>query len=299
MVILMSKSTIKGNVSIILCLAITVIFGITAYAIDIGLVYVEKIKLSNAIDSAALAGIIEVPVDGQKARDIAIEYLNKNGVDESQVEINIDSNSIEINGAKDVKHIFAQIIGINSSIVNASTKAIMVPTKSVTSGLRPFAVEAYDFSYGDEVTLKKGAGDGYHGNYGTVALGGCGASVLETNALYGFKGKISVGDYIDTETGNMASVSNSLKNYINSENSSFDNFERDSIRLWTVPLVDSFEVNGKNQLLVTGFGEFYVEDISKSSGKIEIIGRFIRYVINGEIDETIKDTGSYAVKLSK
>ena len=37
---------------------ITALLGFTAYVIDIGLVYAERIKLSNALDSAALAAIL-------------------------------------------------------------------------------------------------------------------------------------------------------------------------------------------------------------------------------------------------
>ena len=35
----------KGNVAIILCLVLTVLLGFTAYVVDIGLVYAEKVKL--------------------------------------------------------------------------------------------------------------------------------------------------------------------------------------------------------------------------------------------------------------
>jgi hypothetical protein len=297
----MKKLDNKGNVAIILCLVITSLFGFTAYVIDIGMVYTEKTKLSNAIDSAALAATLELPNDDIKAKNVAIDYLQKNNVDPNQTTITIsaDHKSIQIEGVKNVKHLFAQIIGISSSNVDAKTKAVVAPVKSVKSGLRPFAVEAYNFSYGDLVTLKEGAGNGYHGNYGAVALGGQGANVFRGNALYGYSGTISVGDYIDTEPGNMAGACNDIKNYINSEHSTFNSFPRDSIRLWTIPLVDSLAVNGRKSVLVVGFAEFYVEDVTKNSGKIEINGRFIRFVSNGPIDMNLDDTGAYGAKLSK
>lgn len=297
----MRKLDNKGNVAIILCLVFTVLMGFTAYVVDIGLVYVEKVKLSSAIDSAVLAASLELPTDDTKARNIAIEYLQKNNVDPSKVTITIstDKKSIQMEGIKNINHFFAPIIGINNSNVNANTKAIIAPVKSVKDGTRPFAVELFDFSYGDVVILKEGAGDGYHGNYGAVALGGTGAKVFKSNALYGYSGTITVGDMIDTETGNMAGASNEIKNYINSECSSFNNFERNSIKLWTMPLVDSLNVDGRTEVLVVGFGEFYVEEITKPSGKIEIQGRFIRYVTNGEIDMSLSDTGAYGSKLVK
>jgi hypothetical protein len=291
----------KGNVAIILCLVFTVLLGFTAYVVDIGLVYVEKVKLSNAIDSAVLAASLELPTDATKARDVAIEYLQKNNVDPNKVIITIstDNRSIQMNGVKSVNHIFSPIIGIDNSNINASTKAIIAPIKSVAGGIRPFAVEVFDFSYGDVVILKEGAGDGYHGNYGAVALGGRGANVFESNAIYGYSGTLTVGDMIDTEPGNMSGATNGIKNYINSESSSFINFERDSIRLWAIPLVNSLNVNGRKEVLVVGFAEFYVEGITKNKGKSEIQGRFIRYVTNGEIDVEQSDTGIYGAKLVK
>lgn len=297
----MKKLDNRGSVAIILCLGITFLLGIAAYVIDIGLVYAEKTKLSNAIDSAALAAALELPDNDMKARTAATDYLEKNGVSSSEATVNIGNNnkSVEIQGTKKVIHLFAPIIGINNSTVKAFTKAAIGPIKSTTGGIRPFAVQKYDFSYGSVVILKQHGGDGYHGNYGAVALGGTGAEVFKENALYGYNGTISVGDYIDTETGNMAGATNIIKNYIDSENSTFNNFPRNSIRLWKIPLVDTLQVNGRNQILVTGFGEFYVEDVGQKSGEMEITGRFIRYVTNAEIDTTLNDTGAYGEKLVK
>ncbi|MCX7695656.1 MAG: hypothetical protein N2Z71_08125, partial [Caloramator sp.] len=117
--------------------------------------------------------------------------------------------------------------------------------------------------------------------------------------MYGYDGVINVGDLLDTEPGNMAGVVNDLKNYINSETSTFETFQRDSIRLWTIPLVNTMEVNGRKKVLVVGFAQFYVENIDKKSGKAEITGRFIKYVTKAEIDMSLKDTGVYGVKLSR
>ena len=291
----------KGNISIILCFAITALFGFTAYVIDIGFIYADKIKLSNAIDSAALAAALELPNGDDKARDVAVEYLQKNNVDENDAAITIgdDHKSIEIDASKIVNHFFAPVIGIKSSTVAAKTKAVIGPAKSMNNGVRPIAVEYFNYTYGDVVTLKDGAGDAYHGNYGAVDFGGTGASVFENNVLHGYNGRISVGDLLNTETGDMTGACNDIKNYLSSDISTFDNYERDSIRLWTLPLVDSLDVDGKKPSKVIGFGEFYVEDIDKNGGNLEITGRFLKFVRNAEIDDSLVDTGVYGAKLSE
>lgn len=291
----------KGNVAIIVCLMFTAILGFAAYVIDIGIVYAERQKLSNSIDSSALAAALELPNSDTKARNVATDYLNKNGVNSSNTLITIgsDHKSVQVYGAKNVKHFFAPIIGINSSDIDSVTKAIIAPVKSVNSGVRPFAVVSYDFPYGSLVTLKQGAGDGSSGNYGTIALGGQGASVFKSNALYGYNGTISAGDFIKTETGDMAGASSAIKNYISSENSTFDNFPRDSIRLWIIPLVNTLQVNGRGEIQVVGFACFYVENVANKAGKIEVTGRFVKHVINATTDENLKDTGAYGTKLTK
>jgi len=299
----MKRLNDKGSVSIIFCVAIVVLLGFAAYVIDIGLVYIEKTKLSNAIDSAVLAAAMELPQNPTNARVVANQYLQSNDVQPSEtvVSISADNKTIEIDALRSVNHLFAPIIGISSSHVNSSSRAQIGPIKSIRGGIRPFAVERYanneGFVYGQLVTLKVGAGNGYHGNYRAVALGGTGASVFKANSLYGYKGAISVGDYIDTETGNMAGATNAIENYINSEQSSFNNFSRNSIRLWTIPIVNTLEVDGRKPVLVLGFAEFYVESMIKNSGESGINGRFVRFVTKGEIDMTLDDRGLYGVKL--
>ena len=297
----MKKLDNKGSAAILLSIVMVVLLGFTALVVDIGMVYAERTKLSNAIDSAALAAILELPNHPEEAKAVAIEYLVKNNVDVGDTEIIIgeDHRSIEIKGMKEVKHFFAPVLGILSSDTGATTKAIIGPASSVSEGVRPFAVEKFPFQYGDTVILKAGAGDGYHGNYGAVALGGTGNSVFRDNSLYGYKGTISVGDLIDTEPGNMAGTVNDIRKYINEESSDFENHPRNSKRLWTIPLVDDMDPNGRDELLVVGFGQFYVEDVVKAGGQTEITGRFVEFVTNAMIDQNLEDTGTYGAKLTK
>lgn len=287
----------KGNAAILLTFIITGLLGFTALTVDIGIVYSERTSLSNALDAAVLAASLELHNGEAKAREIAKEYLIKNNVDPNDVEVYITSNTIEITGKKNVKHYFAPIVGIKDSDVSARSKALIGPVGSVRGGVRPFAVEMFDYDFGDRVVLKADTPE--RGNYRVVALGGSGSSAFRDNALYGYDGVISIGDIIQTEPGNMAGTSSQIRNYINSESSTFDNFPRDTIRLWTIPLVASTQLTGRTELEVVGFGQFYVEDVQNRGGKLEFTGRFIRFVTNGVVDMDAPDTGTYAVKLSR
>jgi hypothetical protein len=299
----------KGNAAIILCIAIVVLLGFTAFVIDIGLAYAERTKLSNAVDAAALAAVLELPASSTKAEAVAEEYLNKNGVNPDDVTIDVGdyNKSIEILGIKNVEHFFAPVIGIDSSDVSAKAKAIIGPVKSVKGGIRPFAVEAFEYDFGDRIILKEGGGDGYHGNFKALALGGTGKPTYQNNAIHGYDGTIAKGDWISTETGNMTGATKAISDYINSEVIDVDfesnpesvSIPRDSIRLWTIPIVNTLVVNGREEVQVVNFAQLYVEKVENNAGKTEITGRFIEYVVNGEIDPTLEDTGVYGAKLSR
>jgi hypothetical protein len=289
----------EGNISILVMFFMVILLASTGAAIDVGRAAINRAKLSNALDYAALAGAQELPNDPASAVNIVQNYLLDNNVDPSSVDIVVgsDNKSIELMGKRKLEYTFLRILGLEKTDIKANSKVIIGAVSSVKGGLRPYAVEDFPYVYGTLITLKNGGGDGYHGNYGVVALGGTGSGVYAYNALYGYDGEIKVGDEIDTEPGNMASVSNQLQSYINSISDSFESFERDSDRLWTVPLVDSLEENGRSTVLVTGFAEVFVENIQKKSGKIEIKARFIRFVLNGEIDLEAEDRGTYGAKL--
>lgn len=291
----------NGNVSILMCIAMTVILAMASYVIDIGHAYIEKEKLINGIDSAALAAALELPGDRVKAEEVAKEYLIKNNIDVNNTEIiiGIDNRSIEIQAHKDVFHFFAVIFGVNQSEIYAANKVAVGPLKSAKGGLRPFAVVAFDYQYGDQVTLKEGADEGYHGNYNAVDLGGTGVAVLQSNIIYGYNGTLKIGDMIYTEPGNMVSIIGTITDVISSDSSTFQNFSRNSKRIWTIPIVDSLTLDGSKPATIVGFAQFYIEGVVNDAGHAELIGRFVRYVSNGEVDLESTDMGAYGVKLIK
>ncbi len=289
----------QGSVAIILSMAMVALLGFSGLAIDVGVTLIERTKLSNALDASVLAAAQDLPDGSAKAIATAEQYLTSNDVSLNSVTIQVspDGKSIEIIGNRNVPHYFMKVLGIDSSEVAANSKAIIAPVKSVKGGIRPFAVEDFDYVYGDLITLKQGAGDSYNGNFGVVALGGTGNSIYEYNAFYGYDGELKIGDGIPTEPGNMAGVSNQLKAYINSIYETFEDHPKNSDRLWTIPLVDTLEVDGRGYITVTGFAQVFVENVYNQSGKINVDARFVKFVVNGAIDMAAEDNGVYGVKL--
>ena len=289
----------KGSAAIILVISFSVIAMFAVVGADVGAIVYEKAEMSNALDSAALEGAQALPEEPDEARTIAAGYLLANGVEplQSTISIDADNKGITIDASQNMNTFFGPLIERSTVTISEEAKVRVGPIGRVRSGIRPLVIESQPLSYGDIVDLKLNASENYHGNFGAVSLGGTGACVYRNNLLYGYSGSIEIGDVIYTEPGNMASVINPLRNYLSSDYSTFDNYSRDSSRLWVIPIVDSLEVSGTAPVTVVGFAEFFIEEIGRQSGQTKIQGRFIRFSGGGVIDESAPDYGLYGIKL--
>jgi hypothetical protein len=72
----------RGQSLIIVAFLIVALLAAVGLAVDLGLMYVEKVRLGRAVDAAALAGAQELP-DENVARLRAIDYLRLNGYEEN------------------------------------------------------------------------------------------------------------------------------------------------------------------------------------------------------------------------
>lgn len=301
----------KGSVTILFVLFITVIIVFVGLAVDFGYAILKDMQLTNAIDAATLAAAQDLD-DVSKATLTAQEYLQKNDVNPNDVTITFsDSNhSIRLESNNTVNNRFMKLLGINTTEIGAVAKAKIGSITKVSGGIKPFGVEYFDVkdpsNFGKQFTLKTGSNKKNEtygpGNFGGLALGGRGASNLRDNAIYGYSGSIEVGQEIDTEPGNMASMINPIKQMLSSDGTKFEDYSvnsmpEDSVRMWVVPMVDTMDVNGRKAVTVRGFAMFFVEDIGKQSGKTNITGRFVKGIIPGEMGETQQDLGLYAAKL--
>jgi hypothetical protein len=279
---------------------LTAIIGMSALVMDVGSVMIEKYRLRNSVDAAVLAGGQELPMYPDAARSIATEYAEANGAVPGRISVEIDEDScgIRVTAEQTVDYKFARILGLSTKDVSQSAYAKLGAAGSVYNGIRPFAVEWGDFDYGESVTLKEGGGDGETGNYGAVALGLRGANSFMDNIKFGYNGKLSVGDLIDTEPGNMSGPTVDGINYIlGNDNATFENFTKTSLRLWTIPVVNDFDALGRDQIEISGFAIFFVEDTQTIEKDAVVIGRFLKYVTNADIDVAVNNYGASGLKL--
>lgn len=302
--LLSSEKYRKGNSIIIVTLFLSSMLGFAALVTDIGLLSSKKAKLQNTTDAAALAAVTELVNGETNARSKAVEYIAINGLSQELFNITFpDSNSVLVAASQSVPLIFAKLMGINEAGLSVRSKAIKGNLSSAI-GIRPLAVEYFQFVYNTQYILKEGAGEGYKGNFGAMALGGTGAAVYRNNLKYGYNSVIRIGDWLTTETGNMPSPTEEGIDYVmnsctHTPKCTIENFEPDCPRVITIPVVDTLEVNGRNEVQVTGFARFLVSGYQKNDGHLEVVGYFIESVSDGDISDAARDCGTINYKLSQ
>lgn len=275
-----------------------ILLAVMAFVVDVGNVYVEKAKLQNAVDAAALAGAYDLPNE-TNATGNADVYFDSNGYADVVPIIAPDADSVSVTATKQVDYVFAQIIGLNYANVTASATATITPADGVT-GVIPVGVVQQKFNIGQEYTLKEGGGDGANGNFGGLDFGtltsfknsafkGGGASLFQNLITKGYDQPIYVNEKVKTETGAMTGKS----------------FTKDKIAF--IPIVDSMDVKGKKEVTIVGFAAFKVKNYSEETTEIDgktvkkgvIVGTFEYDVAANSVAGTYTDSGLRNVRLTE
>lgn len=294
----------KGSAIIIFSLCLTVVLGMCALVIDFGRLVYEKAIISNAVDAAALAGAQELIFNKDNAAAVVNSYLEANGVDSLDAEVSVfDSDTkISVTVDREVNYYFARILGFDIGNVKATGVAMCAPVIGVYEGVRPFAIEKQPLEFGLQYTLKEGGGDGYDGNYGALALSGNGASTYVNNIINGYEGHLRVGDYVETEPGNMSGPTaygvNTLIDRCNhTPECTYNDYDSNCPRIITVIMVETLEVNGRSEVVIAGFARFFLEEVTGSGRESIVTGRFLNTIMSGELGDIQDDFGLKGVKL--
>lgn len=294
----------KGAAIIIVALFMTVMLGFCALVIDVGLSAYERVRISNAVDAAALAGAQELIFNKCNAVAVAKNYLEANDVDPHNAEVLIyDSDTkISVNVTSEVNYYFARVLGFEKGNVTATGVAMCAPVIGVYEGVRPFAIEKQELEFGVEYTLKEGGGNGYSGNYGALALSGNGASTYVNNIISGYDGRLRVGDYVETEPGNMSGptalgINTLISRCDHTPACTFDNHHINCPRIITVIMVETLEVHGRADVRIAGFAKFYLDEVTGQGNKSIVTGRFLNTIMTGELGDVQNNFGLMGVKL--
>jgi hypothetical protein len=278
----------SGVILVLVVAGMTAFLGLLGLVIDLGQIYMERVRLSRAVDAAVFAGVQELPGQPEQAVAKAYEYSQANNVAVENVEVKLGNGNrlINVRAEKRVKLYLLGLFGYKDYPVSAEAAAV-VGAASGVSGVIPVGVPWQDFEFGQSVILKYDphSGGSQQGNFGALALGGTGANNYRNNLKYGYQGVLRVGDQVYTEPGNMAGPTRDGVKYRlqqAGDGAGLKWYEHNA-RVAIVPIVDCFDVKGRDLVTIVGFAAFYLEDVEAKGNDATIRGRFIRLVIDGEI----------------
>jgi hypothetical protein len=113
----------KGQALPIVALLLVAFIGLLGLALDLGRLYVARAELSRAVDSAALAGVIELP-NQANAQAKASAYLIDNQPDAvASFPAVVDDYQIRVKGTRTVPMLFMGVFGFGSVNIDATATA--------------------------------------------------------------------------------------------------------------------------------------------------------------------------------
>lgn len=296
----------KGSALVIIAFVMAALIGAAALVIDVGNMFLQDLRLSNAVDSAALAGAQVLYLGAEEAENTARYYALQNGINNADVQITVteDSSMITVTGQRTVDFTLAKIFGLNSTNLNKTSKAVVGNIVSV-QGIVPICIEEQTLFFGESYYLKYGAsgdpGAEYHsGWFGALALGGQGASIYEENLKYGYQGVVSMAEILDEEPGNISgkttvSIEYRLSQCKHTPSCTYDSFELGCPRVVAVPVIKPYD---HKEVEVVGFAAFFIEGVGGQGVDNYITGKFVKTLAPGDIDLSEgNDYGLYGVKM--
>lgn len=158
------KENESGQSTVFLAIAITLIFGCSALAVDLGAGYLAKENVQNAADLSALSAASDLP-NKNSARATAISTAGDNGILSENVTVNTpyngDASLIEVVCTKTVNYTFAKVLGFSDITVTGRA----VARSSGNVGAFGYAVFSGDPSFTFSMTGSNTIiGGGVHAN---------------------------------------------------------------------------------------------------------------------------------------
>ncbi|AFV01333.1 hypothetical protein UNSWDHB_188 [Dehalobacter sp. UNSWDHB] len=302
----------KGSIAILTAVLLVVLLGFGALCTDMAVLYVEKAKLQNAVDAAALAGAQELPDSPQDAYLTAAEYAANNNVSLPSISISNHNREIEVSASEEHSMFLAKVLGITKGKVGARSKAGVYPVRSI-AGAAPLSVTIQDFVYGQEYTLKNAPPEGQTGWYGPVRLDGSGASTYEDALSYGNNTPLSVGQTLQIETGNMSGptrkgLDTRLASDTRVPGNTFTDHDSNAPEIVFIPIVQVLTRSGESiqEVKILGFAAFFIENVTHNGNDCFITGRFLKTCstlgketssIIDDGNNPVQDYGLYSIKL--
>ncbi len=323
----------RGDSLLIVALMMTALVGVTATATDLGMAYVKTAQTQTAVDAAALAAGMNLPIDADdttkkaKTIDIAKEYLAKNGVENTDEAIitfgDYDHGayySIDVVQPSVSETAFARIFSIDEITFKREAEAKVVPCAAL-SDLVPLSIQEHvleemiEHDATEHVILKYGENtdEVENGSFGAVDLDGVkggGANDYTSWLAYGYQDKLVIGTILPIEGGNMTGPTyagiveryNACTHFPSSGGCSLSNYSDDCPRVMKVPVI-RYTDDSHKYVEVVGFAAFVLEDYTTYADEGCVIGSYVDMVnvgaVDGDLTGTADSFGVYSLVLTK
>jgi hypothetical protein len=272
----------KGQAMFIVIIALPVIVGALTLVMDVGNLYYNQVSMQVAVDSGVLSGALYLPSYTSQAVSVAEDYAERNGIKASEIvscTVSADHKTVLMTTSRNLPCFFCAVLGEGTAHaqtapgpetssgtgVQASASALIVPIKAAT-GMVPIGVDyRTNLSFGNSIQLKQGQVGA--GNWAPLALGGTGADNYKSNIQNGYPGKLTAGDMIQTEPGNVAGPTNQGFQYRISmgqnqfSTGTFQNHDLNDPRVMLIPMVDFSNINGSSQVPMKGFAMMWIVSV--------------------------------------
>lgn len=280
----------RGQILVIIALAMPVLIGTLSLGTDVAILYFNWVQLQKAADAAAIAGANYLPGDPAQAQTVADTYAIQNGVVQGEIAsttVAPDELSITVTLQRSVPFNFARMFGLHQTNVSTAATAGVQTNPGASRGVMPIGLPCSSgncsYNVGKHYTLKQGPTNGNWGqlgpgNWGALALGGNGANVYRYNIERGYIGKLSVGQSISVETGNVVGpTSQGFTTRINLGQTTFPGANpaapsQYDPRVVVIPMIDFTGAKGKStQVTIANFALMFVDSVNGNSANIDAV----------------------------
>ena len=310
-----------GQVLVLFALMLAGLCGFVGLAVDVGQLVATRTDLQKSADAAAFAGGQDLP-SVSVATSAANTYVANNSKSGTTAVVVISqaaaaSDTIRVTTTRYVNYSFLKVLGMNGANVSASA-TVRAGTYVGGAGLVPWGFIASNnnnstllqnncylgqvngipqFKQNQQCTLKYGAGSNSGGDFGSLALGGTGASIYSAGVANGSTGTFKVGDKVNPQTGNMvgptsqgvndrfakaapSTCAGNARNDVLIDNPGGSVTIRpgceSSPRIIIIPVVD--KINNPQQSTILGFSFMYLTQITGNGGGQQVKGEFVKFV---------------------
>jgi Flp pilus assembly protein TadG len=309
-----------GGALVTITFALVGLFAFAALSIDLSCVYIERSKIQESCDSAALAAVRDWAL-GKAGPDVTAAakiFATANGLKTNEI-MSIKTGywtsrsftaasaitgnqipAVQVVARRDVSLTFAPVIGLRTMSPRVESVAVASRAKAAVYVL-PWAicddVVTYPAPQCTLVTLKyssleSGAnscrdGDASRPNFGALALGDDSTSTYQDNILNGYPEPLHVGDCVKAKIGNLGiNTSRALDDRLQGVppytcTANPASAPPNNKRLAVIPRVATLNTQGSGTVCITGFYVVALDSVDSRNPAQTLVDARILYALEG------------------